>query len=163
MNLAPTLIDTQSENVGFRSQILVRFADCDYARMVFYPRYLVMFNNLVEDWFAAGLHLPFSELHAKHEWGIPTVHLEVDFLAPSFLGDLLQATLVVTSVGRSSFSLAITLRGADGQERIRGKVVLVLMELGRNRSRPIPDDLRTNILKFLVQPSVEDKSSGGKI
>ena len=162
MNIAPAASGPQSESVGFQSQILVRFADCDYARMVFYPRYLVMFNNLVEDWFAAALHLPFSELHAKREWGIPTVHLEVDFLAPSFLGDVLQSALVVTSVGRSSFSLTITLRGADGKERIRGKVVLVLMELGRNRSRPIPDDLRANILKFMIQPPVEDKSNEGR-
>jgi hypothetical protein len=41
-------------------------------------------------------------------------------------------------------------------------VVLVLMELGRNRSRPIPDDLRANILKFMIQPPVEDKSNEGR-
>jgi 4-hydroxybenzoyl-CoA thioesterase len=163
MKTVPVANDPQSEDVGFRSQILVRFADCDYARMVFYPRYLVMFNNLVEDWFAAGLHLPFSELHGKHEWGVPTVHLEVDFRAPSFLGDILRATLVVTAVGRSSFSLAITLRGADGKERIRGKVVLVLMELGSNRSRPLPDNLRANILKFFIGPPSQEKSTEGTI
>ena len=134
----------------FRSEILVRFADCDYARMVFYPRYLVMFNNLVEDWFAAGLNLSFAELHAKRGWGVPTVHLDVDYYAPSFLGDILRATLAVTRLGRSSFALEITLNGADGVKRVQGKVVLVLMELGRNRSLAIPDDLRMRMTKFLV-------------
>jgi len=142
----------------FRSEILVRFADCDYARMVFYPRYLVMFNNLVEDWFAAGLNLSFSELHAQRGWGVPTVHLEVDFRSPSFLGDVLQATLAVTSLGRSSVGLEIILSGPDGVERVRGKLVLVLMELGRNRSHTIPDDLRARMARFQVEDPERAKS-----
>jgi 4-hydroxybenzoyl-CoA thioesterase len=133
----------------FRSEILVRFADCDYARMVFYPRYLVMFNNLVEDWFATGLDLSFAKLHAELGWGVPTVHLEVDFRAPSFLGDVLNASLLVTSLGQSSFGLEITLCGIDGVERVRGKLVLVLMELGRNRAHAIPDHLREGMAKFM--------------
>jgi 4-hydroxybenzoyl-CoA thioesterase len=133
----------------FRSEILVRFADCDYARMVFYPRYLVMFNNLVEDWFAAGLDLSFAKLHAELGWGVPTVHLEVDFKAPSFLGDVLNASLVVTSLGRSSFGLQITLSGQDGIERVRGELVLVLMELGQNRAHAIPDHLREGMARFM--------------
>jgi 4-hydroxybenzoyl-CoA thioesterase len=133
----------------FCSAILVRFADCDYARMVFFPRYLVMFNNLVEDWFATGLDLSFAKLHAELGWGVPTVHLEVDFHAPSFLGDVLNASLVVTSLGKSSFGLEITLSGQDGVERVRGKLVLVLMELGGNRAHAIPDHLREGMAKFM--------------
>jgi len=142
--------DTQpNTGVVFRSNVLVRFADCDYARMVFYPRYLVMFNNLVEDWFANGLNLSFAELHVERGWGVPTVHLEVDFHAPSFLGDVLQAELSVTHIGRSSFGLGITLRGADGDKRVGGKLVLVLMELGQNRAHTLPDDLRVRMTSFL--------------
>jgi 4-hydroxybenzoyl-CoA thioesterase len=137
----------------FRSEILVRFADCDYARMVFYPRYLVMFNNLVEDWFAKGLNLSFSELHARRGWGVPTVHLEVDFRAPSILGDILQSSLAVTSLGRSSFGLEIILSGPDGSERVHGKLVLVLMELDRNRAHAIPDNLRERMAKFMLVES----------
>src|SRR6476469_7646817 len=66
---------------AFCSEILVRFADCDPAQMVFYPRYLVMFNDLVEDWFREGLKLPFSYYHFEQQHGLPTVHLEVDFVA----------------------------------------------------------------------------------
>ena len=69
----------------FRSEILIRFAHCDPAGIVFYPRYLEMFNNLVEDWFREGLGLPFPDL-IKRGWGVPTAHLEVDFVATCFLG-----------------------------------------------------------------------------
>lgn len=116
--------------------------------MVFYPRYLEMFNNLVEDWFREGLHLAFDELHAERGWGLPTVHLDVDFLAPSRLGEVLQATLTVSAMGKSSIGLDIVLRGPDEVERVRGKVVLVLVRLRSNRALTIPGDLRKRIAAY---------------
>jgi len=133
---------------SFQSEILVRFADCDPAQMVFYPRYLVMFNDLVEDWFREGLKLPFSYYHFEQQHGLPTVHLKVDFVAPSRLGEILTATLTVNTVGKSSLALDILLRGPDGSDRVRGKVVLVVTDLRSNRAIPIPDDLRARILQY---------------
>ncbi len=132
----------------FHKNVLARFADCDPAGMVFYPRYLEMFNNLVEDWCQEELNLPFSEVHSGRGWGLPTVHLNVDFVAPSFLGEVLSATLAVTSLGTSSIALDILLRGPDGVDRVRGKVVLVLMDTRRKRALTIPDDIRARIAQF---------------
>jgi len=137
---------------SFQSQILVRFADCDPAQMVFYPRYLVMFNDLVEDWFREGLKLPFSYYHFERQNGLPTVHLEVDFVAPSRLGEMLTATLTVNKLGKSSMGLDILLRGPDGSDRVRGKLVLVVTDLRTSRAIPIPDDLRAKILPYLQNP-----------
>ncbi len=139
-----------TEPRGFQSQILVRFADCDPAQMVFYPRYLVMFNELVEDWFREGLKLPFSYYHFEQQHGLPTVHLEVDFIAPSRLGEVLTAILMVNKVGKSSIGLDIVLRGPDGSDRVRGKVVLVVTDLRSSRAIPIPQDLRARILPYQV-------------
>lgn len=138
-------------NRSYQSTILVRFADCDPAQMVFYPRYLTMFNDLVEDWFREGLKLPFSYYHFEQQHGLPTVHLEVDFVAPSRLGDELKATLTVNRVGKSSIGLDIVLRGAAGDVRVRGKVVLVVTDLRSNRAVPIPDGLRAKILEYCAQ------------
>ena len=137
----------------FRSEILIRFAHCDPAGFVFYPRYLEMFNNLVEDWFREGLGLPFSDL-LKSGWGIPTAHLGVDFFAPSFLGELLAATLSVTKIGASSISLDVLLSGPGGEARVHGEVVLVLTDAARGRSQKIADDLRSRISTFLCNPLV---------
>ncbi len=134
----------------FHKNVLVRFADCDPAGMVFYPRYLEMFNNLVEDWCQEELDLPFSEVHTGRGWGLPTVHLNVDFVAPSFLGEVLSATLAVTSLGTSSIALDILLRGPDGVDRVRGKVVLVLMDTRQKRALSIPDDIRARIAEFCI-------------
>jgi 4-hydroxybenzoyl-CoA thioesterase len=139
----------------YRSTILVRFSDCDPARIVFYPRYLEMFNSLVEDWFREELQLPFPEL-IGHGWGIPTVHLNVDFVKVSMLGELLSATLTVRRIGRSSIFVDILLRGPDGTDRVRGNVVLVMTELRTHTACAIPDDLRARIAEFCQPAHVKE-------
>jgi 4-hydroxybenzoyl-CoA thioesterase len=132
----------------YRAEVLVRFGDCDPAGIVFYPRYLEIFNNLVEDWAREGLQLSFPDLITERGWGLPTVHLDVDFTAPSRFGEVLQATLTVRSVGVSSVHLDITLRGADNGLRVRGSVVLVLIDRQPHKAISIPNDLRVRMLAF---------------
>ncbi len=134
----------------YRAQVPVRFADCDPAGIVFYPRYLEIFNNLVEDWFAEELHFSFPEIINTCGWGLPTVHLEVDFIAPSRFGEVLSATLSVRKVGTTSFHLDILLQGPapGGADRVRGKVVLVLVDRKVNQAIALPDDLRARIAVF---------------
>ena len=45
----------------------VRFADCDAAGIVFFPRYFEMLNGVVEDWFAGPLGASFRELHINRQ------------------------------------------------------------------------------------------------
>ena len=142
-----------SRTAPFRRQILVRFADCDAAGIVFYPRYFEMFNNLVEDWYRDALHFSFTEIVTTRGWGLPTVHLEVDFIAPSVFGEYLSATLAVRNMGTSSLTLDIILRGPEGTDRVRGKVVLVMIDRRHHKAIPIPDALRDPILTFLDDAS----------
>jgi len=139
-----------SKRAPYHKQIPVRFADCDAAGIVFYPRYLEMFNSLVEDWYREELGFSFSEIVTKRGWGLPTVHLEVDFLAPSVFGDVLFALLSVTAIGTTSVNLDIRLQGPGGADRVRGKVVLVLIDRQVDRAIPIPDEVRERISSFHV-------------
>jgi 4-hydroxybenzoyl-CoA thioesterase len=134
----------------YHAEIRVRFAHCDPAGIVFFPRYLEMFNNLVEDWCREDLRLSFAEIHEARGWGLPTVHLDVDFIAPSSLGDVLSATLTVRRVGTSSLGIQIVLRGPDGGDRVRGQVVLVLIDARTRRARAIPSELRDRLAAFLA-------------
>jgi 4-hydroxybenzoyl-CoA thioesterase len=133
---------------AYRSTILIRFGHCDPAGIVFFPRYLEMFNNLIEDWCREELGVSFAEIHEGRGWGIPTVHLDVDFAAPSVLGEVLAASLVVRRIGTSSITSEIQFRGADGSERVRGTSVVVLIDAKTRRAVPIPDDLRARIVRF---------------
>jgi 4-hydroxybenzoyl-CoA thioesterase len=134
----------------FRKQVRVRFGDCDPAGIVFYPRYFDMFNSLVEDWHREALEFSFTEIVTNRGWGLPTVHLEVDFVAPSRFGEVLSATLWVRVIGTTSMTLEILLRGPDGTDRVRGTVVLVLIDRRVTRSIPIPQEVRARILAFQV-------------
>jgi 4-hydroxybenzoyl-CoA thioesterase len=134
--------------VPFCKQILVRFGDCDAAGIVFYPRYLEMFNSLVEDWYRDALHFSFTDIVTTRGWGLPTVHLEVDFVAPSVFGEYLSATLAVREIGTSSLTLDISFRGPDGVDRVRGKVVLVMIDRRNLKAIPIPDEVRARIVAF---------------
>jgi len=134
----------------FRKSIPVRFGDCDPAGIVFYPRYFEMFNGVVEDWCAQELSTGFREMHLSQHWGVPTVHLETDFIAPSELGEVLQACLRVTKLGRSAMHVAIRLLGPDGAERVRANLVLAAMDLRERRAIPLPPHFAGEASRFLA-------------
>jgi 4-hydroxybenzoyl-CoA thioesterase len=149
-------------NSAFRKPILVRFGDCDAAGIVFYPRYFDMFNSLVEDWCREELDFSFSEIVTRRGWGLPTVHLEVDFLAPSVFGDVLNATLSVTALGKTSINLNIVLQGPNSIDRVRGKVTLVLIDRNPHRAIALPEEIRLKIVKFQANGNHSDAQRNRK-
>jgi 4-hydroxybenzoyl-CoA thioesterase len=141
----------------FVAEIPVRFAHCDPAGIVFYPRYFEMFNSVVEDWCAEGLGVGFRELHLGQGLGLPTAHIETDFSAPSQLGDVLRAELSVQKLGGASITLSIRLLGPEGGQRVKSELVLVMMDLQRQRAVPIPDTLRERMRAFCTTDQKNEK------
>ena len=137
--------------MAYRSHVIVRFAHCDPAGIVFFPRYMEMFNNLVEDWCRDALRMSFAELHLERGLGLSTVHLDVDFIAPSVLGEELATTLEVRKIGTSSIRLGVVLAGADGADRVRGEMVLVLVDGRSKRACPLTDELRQRMAAFQTE------------
>ncbi len=132
-------------------ELLIRFGDCDPKRESFSIRvYLEMFNELVEDWCRDELSFSFPDVITRRGWGLPTVRLEVDFLAPSSFGDVLKATLVLRNVGRTSITIEIVFLVPDGPVRVRGKVVLVLIDRTTRRPIELPHELRSRLASFGV-------------
>lgn len=143
----------ESANPAFATDVTVRFGDCDPAGIVFYPRYFEMFNNLVEDWCAQALGASFRELHMERGLGLPTVHIETSFVAPSELGEVLRAELRVLKIGGASVTLQLRLAGPAGEDRVRASLVLALMHLKERRAVPIPEPLRARIAAFHMNPT----------
>lgn len=135
--------------MSFTLTLPVRFADVDPAGIVFYPRYFEMLNALVEDWFAT-LGFPFKLIHLEGRMGVPTVRLEVDFIAPSELGEILDLGLEVSKLGKSSCQLAISF-ACEGQVRLKAVVVLVCMDLAARQSMPWPETLREGMSRHLAE------------
>ena len=133
----------------FRHTEIVRFAHVDAAGIVFYPRYFEMVNATVEAYFAQ-LGVDFATIHIARRLGVPTVRVEIDFTAPSRLGDLLVFELDVRRVGRSSAQFAIRLRCAN-EQRFAGSLTIVCIDLTTGKSVEWPEDLRPGPIYELTE------------
>jgi len=122
----------------FLRKKLIRFHHCDPAGIVFYPQYLVLCNELVEDWFDEGIGVNFFTLHSEEKRGVPMRHLEAEFLAPSVHGDALDFSLVVEKIGGSSMVVRIRAE-KDGKLRFTSRQTLVWAALG-GAPRPVAID-----------------------
>lgn len=133
--------------MAFVGRTPIRFAHVDAAGIVFYPRYFEMVNAVVEDLFAAT-GSDFAELHLRQGKGVPTVHLSIDFSAPSRLGELLDFSLRLDRLGRSSLTLAVEAECA-GARRLAGTVTLVYIDLASGRSERWPLVLAARLERLL--------------
>ena len=131
----------------FTKQKVVRFSHCDTAGIVFYPRYVELCNEMVEDWFADGLGFPLHRFQQELRLTVPAVRLDTEFVRVSTHGDVLDFTLMVRELGRSSLSLDVVAR-CEGQERVRFSLKLVLVSLDTMRAVPIDDAGRGRFERF---------------
>ncbi len=129
----------------YRRQIRVEFNHCDPAGIVFFPRYYEMANSVLENFFREAVEYPYHRM-MDEGLGAPTVRIETDFTAPSRLGDLLDWSLRVTRLGRSSVSFALLAEGA-GQKRIATSHTLVWLGADK-RAQAWPQDIRTKLAAF---------------
>lgn len=133
----------------FSRNIQIRFQHCDPAGIVFYPRYFEMFNQVVEDWFAEALGMPFQTMHLEQMLGVPIVRAECDFLSASRIGDVVKFDLQVAHIGSKSFRLSM--HGAMGDDvRLKAQLTLACVTLGEPlRGALIPDAMRAKMAPYL--------------
>ena len=125
----------------------VRFADCDAAGIVFFPRYFEMLNGVVEDWFAGPLQASFRELHVNRHVSVPTAAVEARFIAPSRLEDELTFALTVTKLGGASCALRHRISAGD---QLRFEAAQTIVYVGESRKpEPWPEALRARIAPFV--------------
>ncbi len=137
---------------AFVKKETVRFQHVDFAGIVFYPRFLEMLNNIVEDFYDEALGLPFKNLHKTG--GIPTVDLKIQFKKAARLGDVLTKYLWVNKLGASSMACGFKFLHEDGSVCLEGEVSLVRVEFNEARdgikSSPFPDDMRAKLEQFII-------------
>ena len=125
----------------------VRFADCDAAGIVFFPRYFEMLNGVVEDWFAGPLEASFRELHVNRKVSVPTAAVEARFIAPSRLEDDLTFALTVSKLGGASCTLRHRISAGDA---LRFEATQTIVYVGETlKPEPWPEALRARIAPFV--------------
>jgi 4-hydroxybenzoyl-CoA thioesterase len=136
----------------FTKQEKIRFKHVDYAGIVFYPRFLEMLNDLVEDWFEEALERPFSKIHETN--GIPTVDLKVQFKQPARLGEILTKKLWVIKLGGASVNCGFSFEDENGKTCLEGEVTLVNVGIsddrGNIKAEAFSEEMKGKISKFLI-------------
>jgi 4-hydroxybenzoyl-CoA thioesterase len=135
---------------AFERPLRIRFSHCDPAGIVFFPQYLVMVNNLVEDWVSDGLGVPYAELLGRRRTGMPTASLQCEFTAISRMGETVTLGLSLERLGTKSITLQLGCRLGD-EQRFSMRQVLVFTSLDTHRAIPIPPDLRRAIEAFTTE------------
>ena len=135
----------------FTKQQKIKFKHIDYAGIVFYPRFLEMLNDLVEDWFEEALDRPFSKMHETN--GIPTVDLKIQFKNAARLGEVLTKKLWVKELKNSSILCGFQFVNASEKTVLEGEVTLVNVKIQEDRqsikAEPFTEEMKEKIKKYL--------------
>jgi len=129
---------------AFTRSVPIRFSHCDAAGIVYFPHYFDMFNGLIEDWYREELGHDYAELIMAGRYGFPFVRIECDFKIPSRMGEVIDLTLLVERIGRSSLGIVIVCH-RDGLERLRAHMVTAMMSLETRKPVAMPQPLRDAI------------------
>lgn len=136
-------------NEVFVHDQLVRFAHCDPAAIVYFPRFFDMAHTVMEDWFAQGVGLSMPDMIRNRRIGTPTVTIQCDFVKALRMGEMLRFELRVTKIGRSSIQLDY--RGLhDGELHLHIVQTIAFADLDAMQSVPIPEDIRGRVEAYRV-------------
>jgi len=120
------------------------FHDVDAAGTAYYPRLVDFCHCAFEAFFNARVGPDYSRMISSSR-GFPTVHFEIDFARPIRHGDVIDISVRVEKVGRSS--LALGFEGRRGRTLLfRARNVVVFVDLKTMKSRPIDARMRRKFL-----------------
>lgn len=134
----------------FRTRHRFRFGDIDSAGIAYYPRLLHACHCAMEDWWADGLGKSYPALMAEERYGMPAVHLDVEFRRPVRYGDEPWIQVGVLEIGNSSVRLLFEMVQDDGSLLCRARVKTVGVDMDTLRPVPVPARWRERFAEFTV-------------
>jgi 4-hydroxybenzoyl-CoA thioesterase len=132
--------------MAFRSFLKIRFGDIDHAGIVYYPRFLHYFHVALEEFFGQALGVAYPTLIDKYRIGLPTVHLETDFIKTLRYGDVIEVEVSVLKIGKSSITFGYRVfKQGKGRPWTRGHNVVVCLDMDTFKKKDVPDWLRQRL------------------
>ena len=139
----------------FRIEERVRWGDVDAARIIFYGAY-IRFFEIAETELFRSVGLAYGRMFDELDVWLPRVHLECDFKQAAQLDDLLEVSVYVRHVGRTSLRLNFEVRrNGDPSLVALAHFVLVAVQRGTFNSVPVPDELKRRLGSY-IKPSATD-------
>ena len=137
-----------SDHKKFTVEERVRWGDVDAASIIFYGAYIRFFEIAETELFRA-VGLPYGMLFDDADIWLPRVHLECDFHNAARLDDLLEVSVWVGRIGRSSMKLNFEVR-RNGDNTLVASAHFVLAAVTRDKfvTVPVPADLRERLAPY---------------
>ena len=125
------------------SKVRIRWADCDPAGIVFYPRYFEIFDTATAALFERALGMTMLQMFKTyHSAGYPLARTRARFIRPTRCGDDVTVESALT-FGRASFEVAhhITRDGLTCVECSETRVWVIEDPAapGRYKAQPVPE------------------------
>jgi len=130
----------------FKDYITPRFGNTDGLKHIN--------NNVVGDWFEVGRNAIFRYFSpdfdlSYEKWKLIMVRTEFDFVSQMYFGEDVEIRTYVLKIGNSSFTTGHE-AWQDDELKAKGKAVLVHYDFIEKQSMSIPDDIRENLIKHLI-------------
>ncbi len=132
----------------------VRWGDVDAAGIIFYGSYIRFFEIAETEMFRA-VGLPYGKIFEELNIWLPRVHLECDFHRAAQMDDLLEVSVYVARIGKSSLRLNFEVRKRNEAGEIEEKLmatahfVLVSTDRANLKPLPVPEELRRALEPYL--------------
>lgn len=137
--------------MAFTSKLKVRFADIDWARVVYFARFFDFAHRTFEDFFNEHAKLPYAAVLADRKVGFPIVSSTAEFFVPLRLGDTARVQMEVLKLSKRSVTSRFTLYKDETDERC---AVIVLKQAAIDTSTftgtELPDDIHALLSAHLV-------------
>ena len=136
----------------------VRWGDVDAAGIIFYGSYIRFFEIAETELFRA-VGLPYGKVFDELNIWLPRVHLECDFHRAAQMDDLLQVSVYVGNIGKTSLRLNFEVRrrneAGEIEEALMATAHFVLVSTDRENLKPlsVPDELRRALEPYLPRAS----------
>ena len=131
----------------------VRWGDVDAASIIFYGAYIRFFEIGETELFRA-IGMPYGKIFDELNIWLPRVHLDCDFHRAPRLDDLLEVSVYVGKIGRTSLRLNFEVRRKteDGtiEKDLMATAHFVLVSTRRENLQPIPipEELRNALSPY---------------
>ena len=128
----------------------IAFGDVDWARILYYPRFLHYCHVAFEAFAAEAFGMPYAELLGTRHLGLPTVHVEVDYRRPMPYGLLLRTSLAVERLGRTSLVIVYEAGSEETGLHASARVTNVVVDMRTFEPQPIPSWMRTALEPWII-------------
>ena len=142
----------------FEHEIRVGWGDCDPAQIAYtgnIPRWALA---TIDAWWEAQLGGGWYHMELDLGFGLPFVHMTMDFTAPITPRHRLICRAWPLAIGGASVTFRV-IGLQDGVQCFTGRFVSVFTRAGVMRASPSPDEVRA-LVEGLIRPDIPEPGAG---